>query len=376
MFNRPFWIKRIYQQWEKVPIVWLYGPRRIGKTTLTKMLPSEKTLYVNCDLPSAKDMLKDPELFFRECQKEIIVFDEIHNLENPAQILKIGADMFGNLKILATGSSTLAATKKFKDTLTGRKRNVNLLPVLYSELKIFGANIEKRLFHGGLPQALISETKDTSFYREWAESFFSRDIQKLFGFRNWEKFNLFFEYIMRQSSGIFETTKVSSSIGISRQTVESYLSAMEITGTVSLIRPFFGGGRKELLKTPKIYGFDTGFVSFFKGWDTLRTEDKGILWEHLVLETLQAYYPDKKIMYWRDKSGREIDFVIQKERDSVDVFECKWNVDDFSPKSLKVFRKFYPNGKNYLVSPVAISYKKRYDDVIVEIISPENIFQE
>jgi len=79
-------------------------------------------------------MTRDPQLFFRSCTKPVVVFDEIHQLRDPARLLKIGADVFPKLKILATGSSTLAASKKFRDTLTGRKRTIHLPPVLWGEL--------------------------------------------------------------------------------------------------------------------------------------------------------------------------------------------------------------------------------------------------
>ncbi len=374
MIKRPFWINEIVKGWEKNPIVWLAGPRRIGKTTLCRMLEND-VLYLDCDLPSVEDMLKDPEVFFQDSKEKIIIFDEVHNLKDPSRILKIGADMFSDKKILATGSSTLAASRKFKDTLTGRKTVIKLLPVLCSELTLFGdISLQKRFFHGGLPGALLSKIKEPSFYREWVESFFSRDMQKLFGFRDWEKFNLLFEYIMRKSSGLFDVSKTASSVGMSRPTVASHISALAITGAIYVLRPFFGGGKGELIKMPKIYGFDTGFVSFFKGWDVLRVSDYGILLEHLVLESLLAVNPYDRIMYWRDKQGREIDFVLQRTRDYIDIFECKWNSEDFSPDAVKVFRKSYPGGENYLIYPGNASYRKMYKDISVKVLGIGELF--
>ncbi len=131
MIERPFWIKRIEESWRAAPVVWLTGVRRIGKTTLVKTMGRDRILYVNCDLPIAEEMVSQPEMFFRNCKLPVIAFDEIHQLRDPSRILKIGADEFPHLKIVATGSSTLAATKKFRDTLTGRKRNVHLTPVIW-----------------------------------------------------------------------------------------------------------------------------------------------------------------------------------------------------------------------------------------------------
>ena len=374
MISRPFWQQGIEQAWREAPIAWLCGVRRSGKTTLAESLGPERVLYLNCDLPTVEDMVRDPQVFFRGCSKPVVVFDEIHQLRDPARVLKIGADGFPKLKILATGSSTLAASKKFRDTLAGRERLVHLTPVSWDEMPAFGATLPQRLFHGGLPAALLAEAKKPAFYREWMDSFFARDIQRLFGFRDMNRFNALLEYLLRQSGGQFEVTKTATALGITRPTVESHVSALEITNAVTLVRPFHGGGQNELTKQPKVYGFDTGFVSFARGWDPLRPEDLGILWEHLVLEHLRAHFPDTPTRYWRDKGGREVDFVLASGRDEVDVIECKWHSAAFDSAALEVFRSYYPKGRNYLVSPSgAPAYTKRFGSHAVRVCTPSEL---
>jgi len=370
MIKRDFWENRIKEEWTKTSIVWLSGVRRAGKTVLSKLVCGDNCVYIDCDIPVSNDILKKPELFFKNCEKPIIVFDEIHQLRDPAVILKIGADMFPHLKFLVTGSSTLFAGKKFRDTLTGRKRNVHLLPVMYNELDKFNVSLERRLLNGGLPPAMMSEKKDFSFYREWSDSFFSRDIQKLFGLKDYHKFNIFFEYLMVQSGGMLEISKVSSEVGIARQTVGNYMRILELTETIRIVRPFFAKSKKEIVKMPKVYSFDTGFVSFFRNWYPLRDSDKGVLWEHIVLEWLIAINPYLNICYWRDKSGNEIDFVIQRDRENIDIFECKWNAEDIYQKAVKKFRELYPSGKNFIISPVPQAYKKEIKGLIFEVMPP------
>lgn len=371
MIARPFWLKRIEQAWQEAPIVWLCGVRRCGKTTLTEELGPERTLYVNCDLPVVEEMVRDPQLFYRTCSKPIVVFDEIHQLKDPARLLKVGADLFPHLRILATGSSTLAASSKFRDTLTGRKRTIHLLPVVWDELSAFSTDIMKRLHHGGLPPALLAETKRPSFYREWLDSFFARDIQRLFGFRDINRFNALFEYLIRQSGGQLEVSGISRALGITRPTVESHLRALEITNAITLVRPYHGNGQNEITKMPKLYAFDTGFVSFVRGWEPLRQDDLGPLWEHLVLEQLQAACPETAVRYWRDKAGHEVDFVVEQGRDTVDAIECKWNPSAFDPSALELFRRSYPIGRNYLVSPSGDpSYLRQYGTVQVQVCTP------
>jgi predicted AAA+ superfamily ATPase len=91
MIERPFWKQRIEDAWGQTPIVWLSGVRRSGKTTLAESLGTDRVLYVNCDLPVVEDMVRDPELFFRSCERPVIIFDEIHQLRDPSRLLKIGA---------------------------------------------------------------------------------------------------------------------------------------------------------------------------------------------------------------------------------------------------------------------------------------------
>lgn len=117
---------------------------------------------------------------------DMIIFDEIHRLVDPSMVLKIAADEYQYLKILATGSSTLSATQKFRDTLTGRKQRIYLSPVLWSECQTdFDIkDIDHRMLNEGLPEALLSKEKDSSFFSEWLDSYYARDIQELFAIRN------------------------------------------------------------------------------------------------------------------------------------------------------------------------------------------------
>lgn len=374
MIPRPFWLQRIEQAWRDAPIAWLCGVRRCGKTTLAQSLGEERASYVNCDLPTVEDMVRDPRLFFRSCTRPVVIFDEIHQLRDPTRLLKVGADAFPKLKILATGSSTLAASRKFRDTLTGRKRTVHLLPVTWGELPAFGVPLPRRLYHGGLPPALLADAKRPALYREWMDSFFARDIQRLFGFRDMNRFNALLEYVMRQSGGQLEVTRTATALGITRPTVESHLRALEITNAVTLVRPFHGGGQNEIVKMPKVYAFDTGFVSFARGWDPLRSDDLGVLWEHFVLGHLQSVHLDVPIRYWRDKSGREVNFVLARRRDEVDAIECKWDPGAFDSSTLQVFRGYYPKGRNYLVTPSGDpAYTRRYGKWEVRICTPSEL---
>jgi len=347
MVERPLWRARISEAFKEVPIVWLSGVRRSGKTVLAESIGAD--LFLNCDLPSSAERLRDPESFFRSLGQGLVVLDEVHQLPDPSRVLKIAADAFPEVRLLATGSSTLAATRKFRDSLTGRKRAVALVPVLAEETESFGTtDPEHRLLRGGLPPALLGAGPD--FYAEWLDSYFARDVQELFRLSKRAEFLRFVELVLRQSGGMLEVTSLSKHAGVSRPTVMSWLEVLQVTHVARVLRPYSEGGRREIVAQPKLYGFDTGFVCYARGWDSLRPEDCGTLWEHLVLDTL-ASIPLAKVYFWRDKQRREIDFVLPRGRGSVDAIECKWRADALETRGLAAFRESYPEGRNYVVSP-------------------------
>ena len=339
------------------------------------MLPD--TVYMNCDLPSAVRALEDPELFL-DGQKpgSVLVFDEVHHLDDPSRLLKIAADEYPQLKVLATGSSTLAATRKFRDSLTGRKQAIHLCPVLWEECAYpFGVTaLDHRLLHGGLPETLLAEHKAPAFFNEWIDSFYARDILELFGIRNRQGFLSLFRFLLRQSGGQLDYSQLANLSELSRPTVKAHIEAMQIAHAVHLLRPFHGGGKREIVSRPKCYAFDTGFVTFEKGWESIREDDRGILWEHLVLDSLRFHYADEDIFYWQDKSHREIDFIIRRGRDRVDVVECKINPDKLNVAPVQTFREIYPEGENRIVSPsVKKPYLIRRGDLVFTICTTRDL---
>lgn len=375
MILRDYWLKKLDNLWKRRRIVWLCGVRRVGKTSLCQQVAN--TIYFNCDLPSVQRNLLDPEFFLEQYKDQnIIILDEIHRLKDPSILLKIAVDNYPKLRILATGSSTLEATKKFRDTLTGRKYSLVLPPVLWEEcLDAFNIHdLDKRLLFGGLPEMLLSKNRDNEFYEEWIDSFYARDIAELFAVRNRTAFITLFKLICFRSGGQLDITDLAKEAGISRPSVISYLDALEISNAILRIPPFFGGGHREIIRQPKIYAFDTGFIVHVRGWESIRETDRGHLWENLVLDELRSICPFSSIHYWRDKSQRELDFVVKHSDENIDVIEAKINPDAFSSNSLKVFRQQYPKGKNMLVCPfVKKSYLIRRQNLEIFVCNTKDL---
>jgi uncharacterized protein len=360
MVTRHYWIDRIENAWEKRSVVWLAGVRRVGKTYLCQSLPDVE--YFDCELPRTRRTMQDPEGFLESLRGKRIVMDEIHRLDNPSELLKIAADHFPDIRIIATGSSTLSASSKFKDTLAGRKRDLWLTPMCQRDLTdAKQSDLRHRLLRGGLPPFFLAKELEERDFQEWTDAYWAKDIQELFRLERRDSFQKFTELILAQSGGIFEATRFATPCEVSRPTIANYLRVLEATFVAHVIRPFSNRRPTEIVSAPKVYGFDTGFICYYRGWQELRNEDLGILWEHFVLNEMMAHLQSREVGYWRDKRGHEIDFVLAGRRKSPLAIECKWSADRFDPGNLVAFRTQHPDGDNVvLAEDIGRSFTRNY----------------
>jgi len=349
MIQRVWWQERIRSLWSRRPIVWLSGVRRAGKTVLCRSL--EDIEYFDCELPSVRREMDDPEGFLKAAGTRAIALDEIHRLDDPALLLKIAADHFPDLRIVATGSSTLGASVKFRDTLAGRKAELKLTPLCEEDRNFPGyGDRAKRFLSGGLPGYFLSGLRDDRDYSEWMEAFWARDILELFRLERRSSFLKFAELLLAQSGGRFNAASFATSCGVSRPTIMNYLAILEATQLVHVVRPYHGGSAREIVATPLVFGFDTGFIAWAQGMHEILSKDKGIFWEHLVLNELNAGLQEQEILSWRDKQGHEVDFVLAPRGRAPVAIEVKWSGDAFEPGGLKAFRVLHPGPINIVVA--------------------------
>jgi predicted AAA+ superfamily ATPase len=376
MIERKFWIQKVRQLLEKRSVLWISGARRVGKTFLCQSLPQVE--YFDCELPRVRRSMSDPESFLRDLEGKLVVLDEIHRLDNPSELLKIAADHVPGVRVIATGSSTLGASARFKDTLSGRKLELWLTPMLTTDLRDFGrTDLPHRLLRGGLPPFFLADALPEREFQEWIDSFWAKDVQELFRLERKQSFQRFVELLLSQSGGIFEASGFAAACGVSRPTIGNYLAVLEATHIVHVLRPFSSHKPSEIVAAPKVYGFDTGFVCYHRGWSELRGEDMGLLWEHFVLNEIQGRLQRRDIRYWRDKAGHEIDFVVGRRGAPPTVVECKWSAADFDPAGLRAFRRRYPGGKSYVVArDVDRTTARAYGDIQTRQVGIEGLIEE
>jgi hypothetical protein len=349
MVQRHFWQQEIESAWKRHNVVWLQGVRRVGKTVLCQSLPNVE--YFDCELPRVRTALEDLQSFLKDLRGRSVVLDEIHRLPNPAELLKIAADYYPSTKIIATSSSTLGASSRFKDTLTGRKAELWLTPITNSDLKDFDqTSLKHRFLHGGLPPFFIEKRLPERAFQEWMDAYWSKDIQELFRLERRASFQKFIELLLVQSGGFFEATSFSRPCEVSRPTIVNYLKVLETTFVANIVRPFSTRRSTEIISAPKVYGFDSGFVCYYRGWHELRTQDLGQLWEHFVLNELHAQLRIRDVFYWRDKRGHEVDFILQQRGQNPIAIECKWSATSFEPEGVLAFWRQYPKAKLFVVS--------------------------
>jgi predicted AAA+ superfamily ATPase len=376
MWSRPYWTDLLERRWETRSIVWFPGVRRAGKTTLCHSLPDIE--YFDCELPRQRRLMEDPEAFLGGLRGKRVVLDEIHRLPNPSELLKIAADHFRDVRIVATGSSTLGATRKFRDSLSGRKAELWLTPAMSRDIDAFGVHdLRRRLLRGGLPSFLLADAAPDRDFQEWLDAYWAKDIQELFRLERRQSFLRFVELLLTSSGGIFEATRFARPCEVSRPTIMNYLAALETTFIAHVVRPYSTGTTAEIVAAPKVYGFDTGFVCYWRGWHELRRDDLGILWEHYVLNELHARLQTRQLNYWRDKQGHEVDFVVARRGRPLAAIECKWSASDFDPSALKAFAGRYPKAVHYAVcQDVDRGYERSFDALLVRFVSLESLIAE
>jgi predicted AAA+ superfamily ATPase len=349
MVHRHFWLKLIEQAWKERSVAWLSGVRRVGKTCLCQDLPNVE--YFDCELPRIRRTMVDPQSFLDGLRGKRIVLDEIHRLQNPSELLKIAADHYPRTCIVATGPSTLGASRKFRGTLAGRKRDLWLTPICLPDMDdAERSDFKHRFLRGGLPPFFLPEKHQERDFQEWMDAYWAKDIQELFRLERRDSFQRFTELVMAQSGAIFDATRFARLCEVSRPTIANYLRVLEATFVAHVIRPFSARRPTEIVAAPKVYGFDTGFICYYRGWQELRDDDLGILWEHFVLNEITARLQGREVFYWRNKRGHEVDFILAARRKSPLAIECNWSSNNFDPANLHAFRHQHPDGNNLVLA--------------------------
>ncbi len=358
-------------------IIVLHGARQVGKTStmmyFQKYLKDreEKTFYIDLEDSRYLEMLNNghEELILYlegkgvslEKEKKIFVFiDEIQYLKDPSSFLKLISDHHKQLKLIISGSSTFEIKNKFKNSLVGRTISFEIYPLSFSEFLYF-KNYEVKLhktltkiqteeikkffeefvLYGGYPAIVLTKEieKKEKRLQQIIDTYIKKDIRDLANIKDLEKFNKLLRTLAMQSGNLLNISELSSTVGLSKQTIEKHLFVLENTYVLKLVQPFSGNIRTELFKRPKIFFYDTGIMQML--WlKSLQKEIIGNVFETSIFTELVKKYGKDNINFWRTKCQKEIDFILKKEDELIPI-EVKLNPQYFSNKSISYFTKRY-----------------------------------
>lgn len=326
-------------------VILLYGPRRTGKTTLLReassyLAKTEKIKFVNGELSAIQDDLSIQSLESLKSfisDNTLLIIDEAQKIANIGLVLKIIVDNIPGIKVVASGSASLALSQKVGEPLTGRQKIVHLFPVSAKEIIDFKdelyykENLENYLIFGTYPETFQLKSKEDKieYLNELTNSFLFRDILELEKIKNSKKLKDLLTLLAFQIGKEVSLSELASSLDMHINTVARYLDLMEKSFILINIRGFSRNLRKEVSKTSRYYFYDLGIRNaVINNFNNLKLRnDVGALWEnYIIMERIkkQSYESIFSNNYfWRTYDKKEIDFV--EERDGrLYGFEIKW----------------------------------------------------
>ncbi len=324
-------------------ILILFGARQVGKTTLVKELLKKHAAvgnYFNCEMLSVRDVFRrqDPYALKRFAgDAKFLVFDEAQHIENIGLCLKLFHDTFPDVQVVATGSSSFDLANKINEPLTGRAIEFKLHPFSMMELSAVRDRVELTSsldFHlrfGFYPEIVDKNENDASLLLDnLAGKYLYKDILEFQNVKKPELLLKLLQLLALQLGNEVSKHELATTLGVSSETIERYLSLLEQTFVIFRLRAFSRNPRKELSKKNKIYFHDIGIRnSLIKRFNPLEfRDDKGPLWENFCIvermKFLQSVGERPATYFWRTHDKKEVDYI--EERDgNLRAFEFKYS---------------------------------------------------
>lgn len=351
------------------PTVTVTGPRQSGKTTLARMLLQDWN-YVSLEDPEMREFCSSDGKGFLKTYPEHTIIDEAQRVPNLFSYLQTHIDLAGKKGMyVLTGSQNLNMMEGVSQSLAGRTSILKLLPFSYEEMKesdILPNTEEAQIFFGGYPRVFDAHIPPEQFYLDYINLYVERDVRQLNNIGNLEIFSRFVKLCAGRIGQLLNIQNLADDCGISATTAKTWLSLLETSFIIYLLKPDYRNYTKRLVKSPKLYFTDTGLACSLleiRNSEQLKTHYlRGNLFENMVINRFRAKAfnagAEPNISFWRDKNGTEIDLITTSistdGKEKVNAWEIK-SGSTYTPdyfKNLKQWAKL----SNSLTSDCKVIY--------------------
>jgi hypothetical protein len=315
--------KKILSLAKTFPVVSLTGPRQSGKTTLVRAL-FPRYAYVNFEnLNDRAAVEEDPIRFLKAYAQKGVVIDEAQKLPELFSYLQVVADESGEMgKFILTGSQNFLLLEKITQSLAGRVAVLHLMPLGLNELDKAGfrkQEIDGLLFTGAYPVLYDRNVAATDYYPSYIQTYIERDVRNIRNIGDLSAFQRFVRLCAGRTGQLLNLSSIGDELGINYKTVSSWISILEASFIVFLLKPYHKNFNKRIVKQPKLYFYDTGVLCSLldiQSPDQLRSHYlRGNIFETFVVAEYikQRYHAGVRsnAYFWRDNTGHEIDLLLE-----------------------------------------------------------------
>lgn len=306
-----------------MPVIVITGPRQSGKSTLVRQVfPAYR--YINLEVPSSRRFAEeDPEGFLRSLGNQVILdeIQQVPDLLSYIQAIVDEARIPG--QFILSGSQNLLLLESVSQSLAGRVAIFSLLPFSLEEIQDtpFGLpEYEHYLLKGFYPRIYDLDLNPTEWLLDYIQTYVERDLRQVINVSNLSAFRQFLEVCAGRIGQLVNLSDMGSLVGISHTTAQKWLSVLQTSYIVHLLRPYHRNYNKRIVKTPKLYFYDTGLACALLN---LRSEDdlnrhfaKGALFENFVINELLKNHINRHLhpgsYFWNAAGNHEIDLLLDK----------------------------------------------------------------
>jgi predicted AAA+ superfamily ATPase len=345
----------------KYPIITVTGPRQSGKTTLAKLLRPDYR-YVSLESLAEREFARQDPKGFLETYQNGVILDEVQYVPELFSYLQVATDERQRTgEYILTGSQNFLLMENITQSLAGRVAVFNLLTLSWQELRSTAyrpLSWDAYVVGGSYPRKLVQDIDADGFYDSYLQTYVERDVRQVKNILNLNLFQRFIQLLAGRIGQLFNQQSLAVELGIDNKTVNAWLSVLETSFIAYRLPPYFQNFSKRIVKTPKVYFYDTGLAAYLLGIRSV--DDLGVhfarsaLFENLIINELTKNRLNRgqrpPFYFWSDQSNHEIDLLIDRGASltAVEIKSGRTIQPDFF-KGLDYFSKLAPQTASVLV---------------------------